>query len=115
MITSAHITLLSGVGAVIEQTEKIARTLHKEFGYWKRKQDGLTCTLKRPKPDFRSNKRNYAWLIILPTGRLYEYLYRIVAKGHAAYAGPREDIYPRVEFHVSFETNQNVPWGTAAL
>ena len=55
MITSAHITLLSGVGAVIEQTEKIARTLHKEFGYWKRKQDGLTCTLKRPPPNFRSD------------------------------------------------------------
>ena len=116
MVTSAHITLLSGHGPVIEQAETIARTLHREFGYWKRNYPiGLTGTLKRPPPNFRSDRQDYAWLLVLPTGRLYERLHQMVAKGHAAYAGPREEIYPRVEFHISFQTNRNVPWDAATM
>ncbi len=115
---AALISLLTGTGSVIDQSVRIARVFHTEFGHWKRNSpNGVTSTIRRPPDDFRSAKRDYAWLLVLPVpGRgLYERLWQAVARAMAAHTGPRGDVYPRFRYHVSFETNRHAPWDAATL
>ena len=58
---------------------------------------------------FQSTKPDYAWLNVIPSKGLYELLFQAVARAKKAHAGPREDIYARVNFHVSFDTSANAP------
>jgi hypothetical protein len=114
LIADAHVSLLSGEGTVIDQEDKIARVFHKEFADWKKGwPDGMPTVLRHPTDlgvdTFQSKKPDYAWLNVIPSKGLYELLFQAVARAKKAHVGPREDIYARINFHVSFDTSSNAP------
>ena len=102
---------MTGGRTVVEQTQNIARVLHDEFGQWNRRTTiGPTGALRRPPEDYRSPKRHYSWLLILPGKGIYEKLNQAVALAQGVYAGPSTEIYPRRRyFHISFETDMQAP------
>jgi hypothetical protein len=107
----AHITLMTGGRSVVEQTQNIASVFQQEYEHWKRPAStGLTGVLRRPPDNYRSSKRHYSWLLILPGSRVYEMLNQAVARAEQVYAGPRNEINPRRrDFHISFETGVQAP------
>ena len=120
LIANAHISLLCGTNTVVEQAPQIAQVFHIEISHWRRSfPDGMPCVLRHPTDHgtatFQSTRPDYAWLLVIPrNGRgLYDRLFQAVAYATKAHNGQKADIYPRGNFHISFDTNKNAPWDAA--